>query len=425
MSAPSPWRETPAEDVRRAAAPGEGRGSRDLPGRGGRAPAQRRCRPRRRAGEQRVVPGAHPRSRARVQEPPRAGHRGGGPGPLDTRDPVLCRAVCGRCSRPRPWAHWAIRTSCRSPVASTPGRAVGLEWVTPSGLSEQQRQRYSRHLLIPEVGAAGQSKLLASRVLLVGAGGLGSPAALYLAAAGVGTLGIIDFDVVELSNLQRQVLHTTDRVGDPEGRVGPKVDHRAQPRRARGSARGDARRGQRRARHRRLRRHPRRHRHVRDPVPPQRCRRRGPDPGGPRLGVPVRGPADDVRSGHGPLLSLPLPVTAATGARPRLLGCGRAGRGAGDHGPAPGQRGPQAAAGHRRDAGRPPRPVRRPRDGVHGAPPAPGPCVSGLLRRRAGRAGGRRTRSRFRPRPPPVASSRSVRRAEDPGIRLRAGRATP
>ncbi|MHB8958732.1 MAG: molybdopterin-synthase adenylyltransferase MoeB [Candidatus Limnocylindrales bacterium] len=86
----------------------------------------------------------------------------------------------------------------------------------PDGLTPVQRQRYSRHLLIPEVGPVGQARLLASRVLLVGAGGLGSPAALYLAAAGVGTLGIVDFDVVDLSNLQRQVLHTTDRVGQPK-----------------------------------------------------------------------------------------------------------------------------------------------------------------------------------------------------------------
>ncbi len=90
----------------------------------------------------------------------------------------------------------------------------GLEWAAASALTDAQRQRYSRHLLIPEVGSAGQSRLLASRVLLVGAGGLGSPAALYLAAAGVGTLGIVDFDVVDLSNLQRQVLHTSDRVGE-------------------------------------------------------------------------------------------------------------------------------------------------------------------------------------------------------------------
>ena len=80
-------------------------------------------------------------------------------------------------------------------------------------LTEAQRRRYSRHLLIPEVGAEGQARLLGSKVLLVGAGGLGSPAALYLAAAGVGTLGLVDFDVVDVSNLQRQVLHTTDRVG--------------------------------------------------------------------------------------------------------------------------------------------------------------------------------------------------------------------
>jgi molybdopterin/thiamine biosynthesis adenylyltransferase/rhodanese-related sulfurtransferase len=91
--------------------------------------------------------------------------------------------------------------------------AQGLEWTQPVALTEQQRQRYSRHLLIPEVGSAGQVRLLGSKVLLVGAGGLGSPAALYLAAAGVGTIGIVDFDVVDLSNLQRQVIHTSDRVG--------------------------------------------------------------------------------------------------------------------------------------------------------------------------------------------------------------------
>jgi molybdopterin/thiamine biosynthesis adenylyltransferase/rhodanese-related sulfurtransferase len=93
-------------------------------------------------------------------------------------------------------------------------KSQGLEWIQPSaGLTEQQRLRYSRHLLIPEVGSAGQAKLLAARVVLIGAGGLGSPAALYLAAAGVGTIGIVDFDVIELSNLQRQVIHATDRVG--------------------------------------------------------------------------------------------------------------------------------------------------------------------------------------------------------------------
>lgn len=89
----------------------------------------------------------------------------------------------------------------------------GYEVVTPRSLSAEQRDRYSRHLLLPEVGAEGQQKLLDARVLLLGAGGLGSPAALYLAAAGVGTLGIVDDDVVDLSNLQRQVIHTTDRVG--------------------------------------------------------------------------------------------------------------------------------------------------------------------------------------------------------------------
>lgn len=89
----------------------------------------------------------------------------------------------------------------------------GYPFVQPRTMSEAQSKRYSRHLLIPEVGESGQFKLLDSRVLLIGAGGLGSPAAYYLAAAGVGTIGIIDSDVVEESNLQRQILHNTKRVG--------------------------------------------------------------------------------------------------------------------------------------------------------------------------------------------------------------------
>jgi molybdopterin/thiamine biosynthesis adenylyltransferase/rhodanese-related sulfurtransferase len=90
----------------------------------------------------------------------------------------------------------------------------GRPWRTPATLSPDQRNRYHRHLLLPEVGEAGQQKLLGAKVLLLGAGGLGSPAALYLAAAGVGTLGIVDMDVVDASNLQRQILHNMDRIGE-------------------------------------------------------------------------------------------------------------------------------------------------------------------------------------------------------------------
>ena len=90
----------------------------------------------------------------------------------------------------------------------------GRDWKVPAALNAEQRNRYARHLLLPEVGEKGQLKLLESKVLLLGAGGLGSPAALYLAAAGVGTLGILDMDVVDASNLQRQILHNTDRIGD-------------------------------------------------------------------------------------------------------------------------------------------------------------------------------------------------------------------
>ncbi|SHK40482.1 molybdopterin-synthase adenylyltransferase MoeB [Thermocrinis minervae] len=82
--------------------------------------------------------------------------------------------------------------------------------------TEEQIKRYARHIILPEVGGKGQEKLLNSKVLVIGAGGLGSPAILYLAAAGVGTIGIVDFDVVDFSNLQRQVIHNTNRVGVPK-----------------------------------------------------------------------------------------------------------------------------------------------------------------------------------------------------------------
>src|SRR5215217_2836844 len=116
-------------------------------------------------------------------------------------------------------------------AADTLGRSLGYEDVSsmtggitlwkdrgfdvdvPRALSPEQRSRYSRHVLLPEIGIEGQLKLLDAKVLLLGAGGLGSPTALYLAAAGIGKLGIVDDDVVDVSNLQRQVIHTTDRVG--------------------------------------------------------------------------------------------------------------------------------------------------------------------------------------------------------------------
>jgi molybdopterin/thiamine biosynthesis adenylyltransferase/rhodanese-related sulfurtransferase len=90
---------------------------------------------------------------------------------------------------------------------------LGYDFSIPRILSADQKDRYSRHLILPEVGETGQKKILDAKVLVIGAGGLGSPALLYLAAAGVGTIGIVDSDVVEASNLQRQVVHNTDRIG--------------------------------------------------------------------------------------------------------------------------------------------------------------------------------------------------------------------
>jgi molybdopterin/thiamine biosynthesis adenylyltransferase/rhodanese-related sulfurtransferase len=104
-------------------------------------------------------------------------------------------------------------TNVRSLAGGFTGwKRAGQPWETPQTLRADQETRYSRHVLLPEVGLAGQHKLLASKVVCIGAGGLGSPSSMYLAAAGVGTLGIIDDDVVDASNLQRQILHGTDRL---------------------------------------------------------------------------------------------------------------------------------------------------------------------------------------------------------------------
>src|ERR671937_245590 len=95
-------------------------------------------------------------------------------------------------------------------------KEAGLDFVVPRGLTPEQMKRYSRHVLIPEIGKEGQLKLLDSKVLIIGAGGLGSPSAYYLAAAGVGTIGIVDSDLVDASNLQRQILHNSKRIGQPK-----------------------------------------------------------------------------------------------------------------------------------------------------------------------------------------------------------------
>ena len=118
----------------------------------------------------------------------------------------------------REGARGARLRDCRrtSPADSRTGSGTASRSRSRASLTPEQRSRYSRHLLIPEVGEEGQQRLLDARVLLVGAGGLGSPASLYLAAAGVGTLGIVDADVVDESNLQRQVVHSTDRLGEPK-----------------------------------------------------------------------------------------------------------------------------------------------------------------------------------------------------------------
>jgi sulfur-carrier protein adenylyltransferase/sulfurtransferase len=108
-------------------------------------------------------------------------------------------------------------------------RELGYDFDIPRVLDAAQRDRYSRHLILPEVGEEGQAKLLDARVLVIGAGGLGSPSLLYLGAAGVGTIGIVDSDVVETSNLQRQVVHNTESIGVPKAKSAKETISRLNP----------------------------------------------------------------------------------------------------------------------------------------------------------------------------------------------------
>lgn len=136
----------------------------------------------------------------------------------DKTTPIVCHCAAG--TRSFLATHSLMQLGYKNVTSMSGGfkawKEAGFPFEVPETLSDTERTRYGRHLSIPEVGETGQIQLRKAKVLLIGAGGLGSPAALYLAAAGVGTLGIVDFDVVDTSNLQRQILHGTDRVGRPK-----------------------------------------------------------------------------------------------------------------------------------------------------------------------------------------------------------------
>ena len=219
----------------------------------------------------------------------------------------------------------------------------------PRGLEPEQRRRYSRHLLIPEVGEEGQLKLLDSRVLLVGAGGLGSPASLYLAAAGVGTLGIVDADVVDETNLQRQIVHSTARLGQPKVGSAAETIEALNPDvkvvqfeerltsenadRIIGAGWDVIVDGADNFPTRYL---------VNDA---SRLARRA---GRPRLDLPLRGPGDGVQAQRGAVLPLPVPAAAAAGAGAVVRGGRRARRAPRRDRLAAGERGAEARARHRR-----------------------------------------------------------------------------
>ena len=205
-------------------------------------------------------------------------------------------------SRRRRSASSATPTWSRLPAASGAGRTKVASGPVPTQLNPDQKIRYHRHLLLPEVGVEGQSKLLESKVLLLGAGGLGSPAALYLAAAGVGTLGIVDMDVVDESNLQRQILHNMDRIGDRKVDSAKKTLTALNPDVERRRVRHAPRCRQRARHHRRLRRDHRRRRQLPVAVSAERRVVEEEDPRRARLDLPLRGPGDGLQPVRRPVL---------------------------------------------------------------------------------------------------------------------------
>ena len=245
-------------------------------------------------------------------------------------------------------------------------------------LTVDEVRRYSRHLIIPDVGMTGQKRLKNAKVLVVGAGGLGSPALLYLAAAGVGTLGIIDFDVVDESNLQRQIIHGQSDVGRPKAELGPGQHPRDQPVRQRRGARGPARLGQRPGDLRRLRPDRRRHRQLRHQVPGQRRVRAARQAVRVGIDLPLRRAGQRVLGRIRPVLPLPVPRAAAAGDGALLRRGRRAGRALRLYRVDPGERGHQAHHRDRRAAGRAADDLRRARDELPHGPGAQGPGVRGL-----------------------------------------------
>ncbi len=257
----------------------------------------------------------------------------------------------------------------------------GFDVEVPQSLTAEQRSRYSRHLLIPEIGLEGQMKLLDAKVLLLGAGGLGSPIALYLAAAGVGTLGIVDDDVVDLSNLQRQVAHSEERIGMPKvdsaeiaiKEINADVNVVKYETRLDASNIMEIIEG---------------YDVIVDGVDnfPTRyllndATVRLADPGRLRFDPRLRRPAFGLPSLRGPVLPLPLSDAPAGRARSVVRCERRARRPAGRDGPAPGRRGDQARDRSGRAAHRQAAPVRGPGRDVHRAQGPPRPGLPDLLAR--------------------------------------------
>ena len=329
----------------------------------GRAAAARRrgcAAARRRPRARRVGAGPHPRRRARLPRQPRVAHRRRRARPfapraalLRGRQPLRFRREDARRARLR-----AQRS--RSPAATRTGSATASPTELPRSLGPERSTRYSRHLLIPEVGEEGQLRLLDSRILLIGAGGLGSPASLYLAAAGVGRLGIVDADVVDETNLQRQIAHSIELARRAEDRLRAPDDRGAEPRR-RGRALPRAPDfGERRADPRaRLGRDRRRRRQLPDPLPGQRRLGLARHPRRARLDLPLRGPGDRVQARRRPCYRCLFPQPPPPEHGSELRRGRRAGRAAGRDRLDPGRGGAQARARDRRPARRPAAALRR------------------------------------------------------------------